>query len=90
MHQLLCIAISLHQTSLTSSDILLDCDLTASFKVQFDLSLGKIGNQSILYWFYPGALLESSTDLNFWNPLTSSSPHPMEMDITREFFRLTR
>lgn len=84
------IAISLHQTSLTSSDILLDCDLTASFKVPFDLSLGKIGNQSILYWFYPGALLESSTDLNFWNPLTSSSPHPMEMDITREFFRLTR
>ena len=84
------LAISLHQTSLTSSDIVLDCDLTASFTVPFDLSVSKIGNQNFLYWFYPGALLESSTDLNSWNPLISSSPYPMPMDKAREFFRLAR
>ena len=84
------LAIQLHQTSLTSSDIVLDCDLSATFNVPFDLSLGKIGDQNILYWFYPGAFLESSTDLNSWNPLPGSSPYPMEMHLSREFFRLTR
>ena len=85
------LAIQLHQTSLTSSDIVLDCDLLATFNAALELGFGKAGGQPVLYWFDGGAVLEATTDVSVWTPLPAGpSPYPFNTNIPREFFRLRK
>ena len=85
------LAIQLHQTSLTSGDIVLDCELLATFNEPLQLGFGKAGSQPILYWFDPSATLESTFDLSTWTPLPAGpSPYPFSIGIPKEFFRLKR
>ena len=82
------LAIQLHQTSLTSSDIVLDCELLGP---PLRLELGKTGNQPVLYWFDAASTLEESTDLTTWTPLPAGpSPYPFNTNIPKEFFRLKK
>ena len=85
------LAIQLHQTSLTSSDIVLDCELLATSNQPPTLNLGRTGNQSILYWFDPAAIFEASTDLSAWTPVPiTGSPVPFRTDLLRGFYHLRK
>ncbi len=85
------LAIQLHQTSLTSSDIVLDCELLATLNQPLSLNMGRTGNQSILYWFDPAAIFEASTDLSAWTPVpTAGSPVPFRTDLLRGFYHLRK
>ncbi len=82
------LAIQLHQTSLTSGDIVLDCELVGP---PLQLGFGKAGGQPILYWLDPGATLESTIDFGVWTPIPGgSSPYPFGTSIPKEFFRLRK
>ncbi len=82
------LAVQLHQTSLTSSDILLDCELVGP---PLQLGFGKAGGKPILYWLDPGATLEATTDFGVWLPIPGgSSPYPFGTTIPKEFFRLRK
>ena len=82
------LAIQLHQTSLTSGDIVLDCELVGP---PLQLNLGKAGGQPILYWLDPAATLEATTDFSAWLPLPAGpSPFPFSTTIPKEFFRLRK
>lgn len=85
------IAIELHQTSLTSSDAILDCELLATYNAPLELYLDSVGSQSVLYWFDSAATLEESTDLIQWSPVPGAfSPVPFNPEGTRKFFRLRK
>ena len=85
------LAIQLHQTSLTSSDIVLDCELVAAFNAPLQLGFGKAGGQPILYWFDPAATLEATTGCNLWAPLPAGpSPFPFSTTVPKGFFRLRK
>ncbi len=85
------LAIQVHQTSLTSSDILLDCELVATINEALTLGFGKAGGQPVLYWFDPAATLESTFDLNAWLPLPAGpSPYPFSTGVPSQFFRLKK
>ena len=85
------LAIQLHQTSLTSGDILLDCELLATYDTPLQLAIGEVGGQPVLYWFDPAAILEATTDFTLWTPLPAgSSPFPYDTAIPKEFFRLRK
>jgi hypothetical protein len=84
------LAIELHQTSATSSDIFLDCELLATYPVPLELHLGTVGGQPLLYWFDPAAVLESSPDLTGWTPAPGTSPVPVPPSGGRGFFRLKK
>ena len=82
------LAIQLHQTSLTSGDIVLDCELVGP---PLQLGFGSAGGQPILYWLDPAATLEATTDLINWAPLTGgTSPFPFSTAFPKEFFRLKK
>ena len=82
------LAIQLHQTSLTSGDIVLDCELIGPL---LQLGFGNAGGQPILYWLDPSATLEATTDFINWTPLPAgTSPFPFRTDIPKEFFRLRK
>jgi hypothetical protein len=83
------LAIQLHQTSLTSSDILLDCELTAAYNVPFELHITDAGSQKLLYWFDSAATLEQTVDFSAWTPVAGAlSPLPFTPVGPRAFFRL--
>lgn len=85
------LAVELHQTSVTSSDIVLDCDLTATYFTPLELKSAYVGNQQVLYWFDGAAVLEESTDLDKWKPAPgAASPVPLEATEPRKFFRLKK
>jgi hypothetical protein len=85
------IAIELHQTSLTSSDAILDCELLATYNAPLELNLGTIGSQPVLYWFDSSATLEESTDLIQWTPAPGgTSPVQFNPEGPRRFFRLRK
>ena len=85
------LAIQLHQTSVTSSDLLIDCDLIATYTQPLELRLTQSAGQPVLYWFDATAMLESSTDLGTWTPLPAgASPFPFSTGIPRQFFRLKK
>ncbi len=83
------IAIALHPSSLTSSDILLDCELIAIVIPPLELMLTTSGVDFLLYWFDSGAMLEESTDLGFWTPMpTATRPLPFQPMETKRFYCL--
>ncbi len=85
------IAIQVHQTSLTSSDLILDCELTASYQPPFELNLTRSANQPVLWWFDETALLEQSADLKSWSVVPgAASPLPFVPLGGHGFFRLRR
>lgn len=85
------LAIQLHQTSLTSSDIVLDCELIATLTTPLELGFGKAGGQHVLYWQDSAATLEGTLDLNSWAPLPAGpSPFPFSTTLPKQFFRLKK
>ena len=86
------LAVELHQTSITSSDLLLDCDLKATYKVPLKLNLTSAGDSMVLHWEDGGAILEQSQDLQQWTPVPGgTSPVPVnDESADRAFFRLRK
>lgn len=85
------LAIELHQSSISSSDLLLDCDLTATFNAPLDLKLTSAGQQPVLLWFDSAATLEESSDLSHWSATpNATSPLPVLPNCPRKFFRLKK
>ena len=85
------IAIELHQSTLTSSDLVLDCELVATYAQPFELHLTRAGGKPVLYWFDPAARLEETTDFSVWTPRPGAqSPFPFDLSGTQRFFRLRR
>ena len=85
------LAVQLHQTSLGSSDAILDCELLATSNVPLELNLGSVGSQPVLYWFDSAATLEESTNLHQWLPAPgAASPVPFNPVGERKFFRLRK
>jgi hypothetical protein len=83
------LAVELHQTSVTSSDLLLDCELLATWQTPLALDLNTLGGQSVLFWLDDAATLEESADLQQWRPVPGArSPHPVTPTGTAGFFRL--
>ncbi|MEO8352154.1 MAG: hypothetical protein ABI680_10520 [Chthoniobacteraceae bacterium] len=85
------VAIQVHQSSVTSSDLILDCELTANFQPPFKLHLTRSANQPVLWWFDDTALLEQSPDLEHWSVIPgAASPLPFLPQGEKGFFRLRR
>ncbi len=85
------LAVELHQSSVGSSDLLLDCELLATYTAPLALNFAAAGTQSVLYWFDGTATLEESADLNQWTPVPGgTSPIPVMPDQPSRFFRLKK
>ena len=85
------LAVEVHQSSVTSSDVLLDCELLASWLSPLQLNMDSAGGQSVLYWLDDGAVLEHSPDLQQWQPVPGGlSPFPMYPNGAAGFFRLRK
>jgi hypothetical protein len=85
------LAISLHQTSLTSSDILLDCELLATSEQPLTLNLTSAAGEPVLWWFDTAALLEESADLVTWVPVPGGvSPVTFIPTEPKLFYRLKK
>ncbi len=87
------LAVEVHQSSLTSSDLLLDCELIATYTsdTPLQLELDSLGGQSVLYWFDAEARLESTSDFTGWKPVPAAlSPYSLLHDLPRNFFRLAK
>jgi hypothetical protein len=85
------LAVELHQTSLTSSDILIDCELLATYDAPFELNLTEAGGAPVIYWFDPAASLQHATDLGLGDWITlPGAQSPVRLDLTapRGFYRL--
>lgn len=86
------VAVEVHQTSLTSSDLILDCELVAGFEAPLQLNISRLGNDAVLYWFNDAAVLDEATALpGGWLPKAGAqSPLSMEPTEPQRFFRLRR
>jgi hypothetical protein len=85
------LAVQVHQTSLTSSDLVMDCELIATYTSPLALNLGKSASQPVLWWFGVNDLLEESADLSTWTPVPAGlSPYLLDPTGARRFFRLRR
>jgi hypothetical protein len=86
------LAIEVHQTTLTSSDLILDCELLATLPTPLELRLTTVGGTPLLYWFDGSAVLEETDDLALpWSTMPgATSPMPFTPVGTRGFFRLSR
>jgi len=85
------VAIEVGQTSLTSSDLLLDCELTGIPPVPLVLGFGASGGLPLMWWYDSTAVLEHSTDLINWFPYPGgSTPIIVTPGLSKEFWRLSR
>jgi hypothetical protein len=85
------IAVELHQTSLSSSDAIFDCELIATYTVPFELHLGRSGGEPVLWWFDAAAILQQSQDLENWQPVPGAPPpHLIQTQPGRRFYRLAK
>ena len=85
------LAVEVHQTTITSSDLLLDCELVATYTPPLQLSISQAGSQPVLYWFDSAATLEMTTDLSGWFPVVGGlSPVPFSTGTPKMFFRLRK
>ncbi|MDB6171657.1 MAG: hypothetical protein JWL59_968 [Chthoniobacteraceae bacterium] len=85
------LAIEVHQSSLTSSDLILDCELIADYPAPFELYLTRAGSRPLLYWADPETTLEETTDLSTWTTLPGvRSPLLIELLAPKKFFRLRK
>jgi hypothetical protein len=88
------VAVEVHQVSATSSDLVMDLELTASFHPPVENVLG-IGRESsgapFLYWLDSRWQLNGSTNLIDWVPIPlARSPWYPALDVPREFYRWQR
>jgi len=85
------LAIQVHQTSLNSSDLVLDCELIATYTAPLSLNISKSTGQGVLWWFGSNDLLEQSDDLITWTPVPAGiSPYVFDPVTGKRFFRLQR
>jgi hypothetical protein len=85
------LAVQVHQTSLSSGDLVMDCELIATYEAPLALSLTKSAGQPVLWWFGINDLLEESSDLTTWTPVPAGlSPYPFQETGVKRFFRLRR
>lgn len=87
------IAVEIHQSSLTSSDLSFDLELLATIASapSSERGLTTFGGQHYLYWIDPTLELEASDNLTNWSPIrTKTSPFQISTDAPRKFFRLRR
>lgn len=85
------LAVELHQTTVSSSDVLLDCELIPTYDSKLTLHFDQIGGQPVLWWFDSAATLEESTNLLQWSAKPgAASPLPVLPDGSKRFFRLKR
>lgn len=87
------IAVEVHQSSNTSSDLGFDLELLATIPAADDSpsGLSSFDGKQYLYWLNPLQELEQSDDLNTWTPMrTQSSPYLIPTDSPQKFFRLRR
>ena len=85
------LAVELHQTSVTSSDLLLDCELIATSQAPMQLTMATVGGQIVLHWLDSAAILEQSTDLSQWQPVPGGlSPFTVQQASSAGFFRLRK
>jgi hypothetical protein len=88
------IALEVHQASATSSDLVMDLELIASFHPPVEDVLG-IGREAdgapFLYWLDPGWELETSTNLIDWLPAPAArSPWRPPLDKPAAVYRWRR
>src|SRR5688572_9426274 len=85
------LAVEVHQTSLTSSDLFIDCELIATPMPPLVLNYSTSNGAPLLRWFDPSAVLERSTNLEQWQPVpVAGSPLSIPETGAKEFFRLRR
>ena len=86
------LALELHQTSPTSSDVMIDVELVGTYSKPLVLYQTRIGNRHQLLWEATDAMLETSDDLGTWKNLPDATGtmevFPLEGD--GPFFRLRR
>jgi hypothetical protein len=81
------LAVEVHQESPTSSDISFDLQLEGSPAPL--LRATRVGEDWLLYWNNPAAVLEKTEDLNGpWSAQPGASPVGMESGGEKAFFRL--
>jgi hypothetical protein len=84
------LAIQVVQSSVTSSDLLLDCDLVAPL-APLELKSQWSGGRPLLWWFDSTAILERSLNLHDWFPApVTGSPVSVQPNGAAEYFRLRR
>jgi len=79
------IAVEVHQSSLSSSDLSFDLDLVAE-RQQLDLLV--YGENVSLFWLDREATLQSSNDLINWVSTDGQSPYRIGSGTARKFYRL--
>ena len=87
------IAVEVHQSSLTSSDLGFDLELlaTPANGPATESGLTTFAQQPYLFWIDPALELEESEDLRSWSSLRSkTSPYRIPTKAPRKFFRLRR
>jgi hypothetical protein len=85
------LAVQVHQSSITSSDLVMDCELIATYQSPLALNLTKSAGQPVLWWFGSNDLLEESAGLGTWTPVPGGlSPYPFQPSGNQRFFRLRR
>lgn len=87
------IAVEIHQSSNTSSDLSFDLELIATLASEPTSESGLTGfsGQHYMFWIDPALELEESEDLSDWPPMrTQASPYLIPTTAPRKFFRLRR
>ena len=81
------LAVEVHQSSLTSSDLSFDLDLIATLSSQV-FELVKLPPSDYLFWTDAAAVLQESDDLTNWSSTDAQSPFPIMTGDARRFYRL--
>ncbi len=87
------IAVEIHQSSNTSSDLSFDLELIATLASEptSENGLTSFAGRHYLFWIDPALELEESEDLTDWSPMrTQASPYLIPTTSPRKFFRLRR
>ena len=86
------LAIEIHQSSLTSSDLILDCELTATKPGLLQLHISRMEDGAVLYWFDNAAILDRTSSLpGGWSAVVGAqSPVALDLAAPQQFFRLRR
>jgi len=85
------IAVEVHQSSSSSSDLSFDLELINTTPVTLELpsGLSSFGGNHYLFWLDPLHEPEQSDDLQIWHRMrTQTSPYRIPTDSPKKFFRL--
>lgn len=81
------LAVEIHQSSLTSSDLSFDLDLLAT-RPDETFELIQLQSSPYLYWVDPEATLQETSNLVDWISTDAESPFPIITEGARKFYRL--